>query len=78
MLYIEGCTESSLLTVAYSITQVNVQCYVNVSALISTYLHFCQGLETLEQIFGQCLEIIVGQAPDKEEDIDSLLFWFHR
>lgn len=35
----------------------------------NSYLHFCQGLKTLEQIFGQSLQIIVGQTPEKEEEM---------
>lgn len=34
----------------------------------SSYLHFRQGLKTLEQILGQSLQIIVGQTPEKEEE----------
>lgn len=33
----------------------------------NSYLHFRQGLKTFEQIFGQSLQIIVGQTPGKEE-----------
>lgn len=40
----------------------------------SSYLHFRQGLKTLEQIFGQSLQIIVGQTPEKEEEKAAALW----
>lgn len=35
---------------------------------LNVYLHFCQRLKTLEQIFRQSLQIIVGQTPGREEE----------
>lgn len=36
---------------------------------LNSYSHFRQGLKTIEQIFGQSLQIIVGQAPEERRRI---------
>lgn len=44
----------------------NVSLFCKIMLDSNSYLHFCQGLKTLEQIFGQGIQIIVGQTPRKE------------